>query len=186
MTKGKKIWGIDVSKDYIIAFDGKIFYKFTLGEIEKFVNVVKGDIVVLEQTGNYSLPWILSLLKRKTVDVYIAHTTSLKELRNLYGFSKNDVVDAQVLRDLFLQNYRRFTKFEENRFWLRFYLFSYFRTVKDFTTTVNRLRSFLFLVNPSLASFKTSKKGLLELKEKIGGKVKGDFVYSYVDRYIDK
>jgi len=147
---------------------------------------VKGDIVVLEQTGNYSLPWILSLLKRKTVDVYIAHTTSLKELRNLYGFSKNDAVDAQILRDLFLQNPKRFTRFEENRFGLRFYLFSYLRTVKDFTTTVNRLRSFLFLVNPSLASFKASKKGLLELKEKIEGKVKRDFVYSYVDRYIDK
>jgi len=181
-----KIWGIDVSRDYIIAYDGQVFYKFSLSEVSKFVSLVSsGDVIVLEQTGTYSLPWIFSLLKTKTVEVYVAHTVALKELRNFVGVSKNDVKDAELLRKLW--EHKRFIyKFDENRFWLRFYFFSYRRTVKDFSVLVNRLRAFLHFVKPELAGFRVSKKGLEELKAKIERRAKKDFAYGYIYRLAEK
>ncbi len=181
-----KVWGLDVSKDYIIAYDGKVFYRFSLSEVSKFVSLLSsGDVVILEQTGVYAIPWIFQLLKKGSVEVYIAHTVALKELRNFTGFSKNDVKDAELLRKLW--EHKRFIyRFDENRFWLRFYFFSYRRTVKDFSILVNRLRAFLHLVKPELANFKTSKKGLEELKAEIEGKAKKDFAYGYIYRLAEK
>jgi len=185
MKESQKVWGVDVSKNYIVAYDGETFYKFGIGEIEDFGALLKpGDVVVLEQTGVYSLPWIFSFLKRGA-EVYIAHTTALKQLRAFIGASKNDVKDAELLRKLYFEG-RFIYRFDENRFWLRFYFFSYRRSVKDFSILVNRLRAFIHLVKPNLGDFKTSRKGLEELKKKIEGKVKKDFAYAYIYRLVEK
>jgi hypothetical protein len=41
-----KVWGIDVSKDYIIAYDGKKFYKLKLGQWDKFNSLLNtGDVI---------------------------------------------------------------------------------------------------------------------------------------------
>ena len=183
-----KVIGVDVSKDYIIAYDGKEFKRFDLSQIEDFVSFVNpGDVVVMEQTGNYSLPWLFNLLSKKTVDVYIAHTTALRRFRDLKGFSKNDAMDSLLLREMFITgNKEAFQKFDINRFWLRFYFFNYRRAVKDFSITVNRLRNFLMLYRPELANFKTSKKGLEELKKKFEKRRKVDYVAGYVYRLVEK
>ena len=184
MNSGK-VWGLDVSKDYIIAYDGQKFYKFLLEEIDKFIDLVgANDIVVLEQTGIYSLPWILGLTK-KGVKVFIAHTTALKELRRFMGYSKNDAKDSELLRKLYLEG-KFVYPFDVQKFWLRFYFFNYRRAVKDFNQTVNRLRAFLNLVKPDWAKFKTSKKGLKELKEKLEKRAKYDALYAYTLRLTEK
>ena len=185
MGKGNKIWGLDVSKDYIIAYDGQIFQKFLLEEIDKFIDLVgANDVVVLEQTGIYSLPWILGLSK-KGVKVFIAHTTALKELRRFMGYSKNDAKDSELLRKLYLEG-KFVYPFDVSKFWLRFYFFNYRRAVKDFSQTVNRLRAFLNLVKPDWAKFKTSKKGLTELKSKLEKRAKYDALYAYTLRLTEK
>jgi len=181
-----KVWGVDVSKDYIIIYDGDTFYKFFLSEVSKFVSLISsGDVIVLEQTGTYSLPWIFNVLKAKTVEVYIAHTTALRKLRDLKGVSKNDALDSALLREMFL-NGEAVYKFDPNRFWLRFYFFNYRRAVKDFTTLVNRTRAFLSFLAPDLAGFKTTKRRLEELKRHIERKAKRDYLWGVVYRYLDK
>ena len=183
-----RIIGVDVSKDYIITYDGKEFKKFDLSQIEDFVSSVNpGDVVVMEQTGNYSLPWIFNLLSKKTVDIYIAHTTALRRFRDLKGVSKNDAMDSLLLREMFISGNREaFQKFEIDRFWLRFYFFNYRRAVKDFSITVNRLRNFLMLYKPEVANFRTSKKGLEELKKQFEKRKKVDYVAGYVYRLAEK
>ena len=184
----RRIIGVDVSKDYIITYDGKEFKRFDLHQIGDFVSFVNpGDVVVMEQTGNYSLPWLFNLLSKKTVEVYIAHTTALRRFRDLKGVSKNDAMDSLLLREMFISGNREaFQKFDIDRFWLRFYFFNYRRAVKDFSITVNRLRNFLMLYRPDLANFKTSKKGLEELKKHFEKRRRVDYVAGYIYRLAEK
>ena len=179
-----KVWGVDVSKNYIIAYNGEKFIKVPLEKFDSFVSTLRGDVLVLEQTGVYSLPLILRAL-RVGCKVFVAHTTALKRLRDFKGVSKNDVKDAELLRELYFQK-RFIYEFNENKFWLRFAFFNYRRAVKEFSQTVNRLRAFLYLVKPELANFKNSKKGLEELKSKVEKRAKQSYVYGYVYRLVER
>ncbi|MFZ8863285.1 MAG: hypothetical protein ACO2PP_22645 [Thermocrinis sp.] len=52
-----KVFGCDVSKDYIILHDGSQAYKLSLENFKSLQKLVNNSIVVLEQTGAYGLRW---------------------------------------------------------------------------------------------------------------------------------
>ena len=175
-----KVWGIDVSKDYIIAYDGKKFYKLKLGQWDKFNSLLNtGDVIVLEQTGIYAIPWLLNL--RTSVDVFIGHTTALKRLRDFVGASKDDVRDAELLRKLYFEG-KHIYPFNLNKFFLRWNFFNYRRAVREATLFTNRLRAFVSLVDPSLSGFKVSGKGLKQLEEKLRRSVYTPVVRAELDK----
>lgn len=53
----EKVFGCDVSKDYIILHDGSQAYKLSLDNFKSLQKLVNNSIVVLEQTGAYGLRW---------------------------------------------------------------------------------------------------------------------------------
>jgi len=46
-----KVFGCDVSKDYIILHDGSQAYKLSLDNFKSLQKLVNNSIVVIEQTG---------------------------------------------------------------------------------------------------------------------------------------
>ncbi len=53
----ERVFGCDVSKDYIILHDGSQAYKLSLENIKSIQKLVNNSIVVMEQTGAYGLRW---------------------------------------------------------------------------------------------------------------------------------
>ncbi len=53
----EKVFGCDVSKDYIILHDGSQAYKLSLENFKSIQRLVNNSIVVMEQTGAYELRW---------------------------------------------------------------------------------------------------------------------------------
>jgi hypothetical protein len=50
-TMRAKVFGCDVSKDYIILHDGSQAYKLSLDNFKSLQKLVNNSIVVIEQTG---------------------------------------------------------------------------------------------------------------------------------------
>jgi len=53
----EKVFGCDVSKNYIILHDGSQAYKLSLENFKSIQKLVNNSIVVIEQTGAYGLRW---------------------------------------------------------------------------------------------------------------------------------
>jgi hypothetical protein len=53
----ERVFGCDVSKDYIILHDGSQAYKLSLENFQSIQKLVNNNIVVIEQTGAYGLRW---------------------------------------------------------------------------------------------------------------------------------
>ena len=66
----EKVFGCDVSKDYIILHDGSQAYRLSLENIKSIQKLVNNSIVVIEQTGAYGLRWGASLRRLGSKGLY--------------------------------------------------------------------------------------------------------------------
>ncbi len=161
-----KIIGVDVAKDFIVAYDGKNFYvygnskrglKSRLPKRKKIkvihVNDISqiastGDKVILEQTGNYGLRYV-KLFNEAGAEVYVADGKSLHRFRVGKREEKDDYVDAQAIREIFFSPRRRQVhKFHYERYRLRTLVRHYQRLNKELTRSVNRLKQQLVHLFP--------------------------------------
>ncbi|MEO2067919.1 MAG: transposase [Desulfurobacteriaceae bacterium] len=183
-----KIIGIDVSKDYITLFDGESFFIYAenekalrnlkLKKLQK-VKVIKdlkeaikeGDTCILEQTGSYGLRYAKKLLKI-TPNILIIDGKAYSRFRKSYNKTKDDLVDAYLIREMFtqakLQNNKEFQKaflpFDPIKHSLRGLIRTLIRTNKDLTRSVNRLKQMLCYVFPENDYYILSRKKLLKEK----------------------
>ena len=161
-----KVIGVDVAKDFIIAYDGRKFYVYNpcgkksslrkrlpkkakiefvehIGEI-----ATSGDIVVLEQTGSYGVRFA-KFFQQVGAKVYIADGKALHRFRNGKRETKNDYVDAQAIREMYFSSRRKNVHpFHPQRYQLRTMIRHYQRLNKELTRAVNRLKQQLVHLFP--------------------------------------
>jgi transposase len=161
-----KVIGVDVAKDFIVAYDGKKFYVYSpcvkkvslrkrlpkKAEVKLVSRIdeiaTQGDVVVLEQTGSYGVRFA-KLFQQVGAKVYIADGKALHRFRNGKRETKNDYVDAQAIREMYFSSRRKNVHpFHPQRYQLRTIIRHYQRLNKELTRAVNRLKQQLVHLFP--------------------------------------
>ncbi|WP_457569286.1 IS110 family transposase [Desulfurobacterium sp.] len=164
-----RVIGVDVAKDFIVAFDGKMFFVFPetkkvpkrkipkkaqikrVKSVSEIVN--RGDIVILEQTGTYGIRFA-KLFQRAGSKVLIADGKALARFRGGKSTLKNDYVDAQAIREMYFSARRRnIHPFHAQRYQLRTIVRHYLRLNKELTRAVNRLKQQLVHLFPETGQY---------------------------------
>ncbi|WP_456484770.1 IS110 family transposase [Desulfurobacterium sp.] len=159
-----KVVGVDVAKDFIVAYDGKAFFVFPetkkvskrkipkkaqikrVRSVSEIVN--RGDVVILEQTGTYGIRFA-KLFQKAGAKVLIADGKALARFRGGKSTLKNDYVDAQAIREMYFSARRRnIHPFHAQRYQLRTIVRHYLRLNKELTRAVNRLKQQLVHLFP--------------------------------------
>jgi transposase len=186
LEEGMTIIGCDVSKDFVILYDGERFYfygslrslrgKLPKGtkflEEDELKELLKGSTVILEQTGSYGIRYA-KIFESYGARVLIADGKEFKRFRHGRHRNKNDLVDAKYLREFFFSDYHcRFVRtFHEERFTLRALVRHVIRTNKDLTRSVNRLKQYLAFLFPNKDYYDLPRnrlfKELPKLKEEL-------------------
>jgi len=156
-----RVLGCDVGKGFVILCDGEGYYFYgSLKELkgrlprrakilneEELPQLLKNNLVVLEQTGLYGVRFA-KIFQDFGAIVKVADGKEFKRFRGGRDRNKDDYVDAFYLREMFFDD--KFSKFiipfREEKVALRS-LIKYKRKIeKDLTKHVNRLRQVLAVV----------------------------------------
>ena len=144
-----KVYGCDVAKDFIILHDGQDKLKITNENINKLKELVKNNIVVLEQTGAYGVRWAY-IIKDAGAKVYIADGKEFKAFRHGRDRRKDDWIDAFYLRLFYLDKTKRkyCREFFPEMINLRALIRQHIRNEKDITRSMNRLMQYTAMIFP--------------------------------------
>ncbi len=164
-----KIWGIDVSKNFIVAFDGEKVYKISNDELGLLNELFKpNDIAVMEQTGAYGVRYaeILSSLGCK---VLFADGKEFKAFRHGNIRKKSDTLDAKYLRQFFLDPQKRRHCYEYNprMVYTRALVRQHIRNKKDLVMHMNRLKQYLAVIFPEKEYYDLPKNRFLKALDQI-------------------
>jgi len=182
-----KVIGCDVSKDFIVLYDGKRFYLYAENEktlkkkrlkrlppgtetvnLKRLKELVNGSTVILEQTGTYGVRYA-KILEELGANILIADGKEFKRFRHGRHRNKNDLVDAKYLREMFFSPYhqRYIRPFHYGRYRLRALIRHQIRTNKDLTRAVNRLKQLLAYLFPGKDYYTMNRYSLFKNLEAI-------------------
>jgi len=181
-----KVLGCDVGKGFVILCDGENYYFYgSLKEVkgklprrvkilnkEEFPELLKNNLVVLEQTGFYGVRFA-KIFQDFGAIVKVADGKEFKRFRGGRVRDKDDYIDAFHLREMFFDDeFSKFiTPFQEEKVALRSLVRYKKKLEKDLTRHVNRLRQVLAAVFHDKDYFDLSRSALFkklpEIKEEL-------------------
>ena len=168
----KKIIGVDVSKNFIIAFDGKSHWKITLKDIHIIERITdKNTIVVMEQTGAYGLKFA-QLFTKHGATVYFADGKRFKRFRIGKKTKKSDYIDAMYLRKFFFEFPKWCYPYDMKKHHMRAIVRQHIRNNKDLTKHANRLKQYLAIVFPEKDYYEMRQKTLYKYLDQIEQELK--------------
>jgi transposase len=168
----EKVFGCDVSKDYIILHDGSQAYKLSLENFKSIQRLVNNSIVVMEQTGAYGLRWG-QVLEDLGAKVYIADGKDFKNFKLYQAVrKKDDYTDAYYLRLFFFERPKRVWRFNKELAHLRALIRQHMRNEKDITKHANRLSQYLAVIFPTKNYCDLDRKKFLKVLDEIEQELK--------------
>ncbi|SNR83556.1 IS110 family transposase [Desulfurobacterium atlanticum] len=182
-----KVIGVDVAKDFIVAFDGKTFFIYpenknprrripkraAVKRVKEISDIAgKDDVVILEQTGTYGIRFA-KLFEKAGAKVFIADGKALARFRIGKSTIKNDYVDAQAIREIYFTARRKNVHpFHSQRFQLRTMVRHYIRLNKELTRAVNRFKQQIIHLFPNDNYHNLSRYKLFKNLDEIKNKLK--------------
>ncbi len=143
-----KVIGVDVSKNFIIAFDGKSHWRITLKDLHIVERITdEHTTIVMEQTGAYGIKFA-QLFTKHGATVYFADGKQFKRFRMGRKTKKSDYIDAEYLREFYLKNPKYCYPYDMKKHHLRAIVRQHIRNTKDTTKHANRLKQYLAIVFP--------------------------------------
>lgn len=167
-----KVIGCDVAKTFVILHDGQKHFYINDTNIKQVHELVKDNIVVLEQTGSYGVRWayIFSDLGAK---VFVADGKEFKAFRNGRDRRKDDWIDAYYLRLFYKdQTKRKYCKpFNPIMIKLRTLIRQHIRNEKDITRSMNRLMQYTAMIFPYDEYYSLKRSKFIQALDKIEQKL---------------
>ena len=167
-----KVIGVDVSKNFIIAYDGKSHWKITLKDthiIERITD--EKTTVVMEQTGAYGIKFA-QLFARLGAKVFFADGKAFKRFRMGRKTKKSDYIDAMYLREFFFKVPPKCYPYDMKKHHLRAIVRQHIRNTKDTTKHANRLKQYLAIVFPDSDYYELKAKALYKHLDEIEERLK--------------
>ena len=164
-----KIWGIDVSKNFIVAFDGEYVYKISNENLHLLKDLFKpNDVAVMEQTGAYGVRYA-EILTSLGCKVFFADGKEFKAYRHGNIRKKSDTLDAKYLRQFFSDLKKRKHCYEYNprMVYTRALVRQHIRNKKDLIMHMNRLKQYLAVIFPEKEYYDLPKNKFLKTLDQI-------------------
>jgi len=178
--RAMKIIGVDVSKNFIIAFDGKSYHRIDNKSLDLLPQIVKkGDLVVMEQTGAYGVRYA-QIFTSLGAEVFFADGKEFKAFRHGQIRKKSDYLDAKFLREFFLKKRKHCYPFNPQMIYTRALVRQHIRNKKDIVMHMNRLKQYLAIVFPEKEYYDLPKDKLIKSLAKIEEELKNS-IHPFTD-----